>query len=113
MITESKTESATFDATVDALVKLNLKEHGLFFWLHSLDAKTGDFFLGYKVEAGLRVTVGRIYECRNGYHCVVINGDVWQAPIVWNGSRASWDTSTDAETLTEFASSVREALANV
>lgn len=110
MITESRAEFATFAATVDALRKLNMEEHSLVLRPDSLDVKTGEFFLDCEVEAGRRETVGRIYKCRIGYHCIVVDEDVWQAPIVWNGPRASWDASTDAETLTEFAASVRKAL---
>lgn len=106
-------EFATLAATVDALGKLNMEEHGLVFRLHSLDVETGELFLDYKAEAGQRETVGRIYESRNGYCCVAVDGDIWQAPVVWNGPRASWDTSTNAELLAEFAACIHHALANI
>lgn len=110
MTTESSAGFATFAATADALGKLNIGEHGLFVQLNSLDIETGEFYLDYKTETGIRETVGRIYECGGGYHCVAVCGDIWQAPIVWSGPRAPWDTSTDKDTLTNFATLVCKAL---
>lgn len=112
MTVDSTAAFATFEATASALSKLDPRGHGLRLQFDSVDKDTGEFILDHKTDTGWYQVTGRIYECGLGYHCVVVDDDIWQAPIVWNGPRASWDTTTDAGTLALFAVHVREVLAS-
>lgn len=44
------------------------------------------------------VIQANIYQCRNGYWCVGLEGG-FKAPCIWNGPKADWDKS---DTLTDF-----------
>lgn len=37
-----------------------------------------------------------LYECRNGYYCVDVDGG-WRAPVIWNGPKADWDKKDTSE----------------
>lgn len=76
---------ATKEATVAALESLGFvrvvpKE--LFF-----DSPKNDAY-------GMPVVQAYVYQCRNRYWCVALDGDYdYKAPIVWDGPRAEWDKS--------------------
>ena len=35
--------------------------------------------------------VAKVYECAAGYFCICVD-NAWQAPIVWSGPKADWDS---------------------
>lgn len=110
MTSEPNAEFATFAATINALKRLNLGMHNLCIQPNGVNTKTGMFVLNRRTDTGWAEAIGHVYECPLGYHCVVVERNIWGAPIVWNGPRAPWDTSTDEDTLTEFAAHVHKAL---
>lgn len=57
-----------------------------------------------EVTADQRVDVYyvSIYKCGLGYWCVMVDGCVWGAPIVWNGPRADYDTETNEQIAARF-----------
>lgn len=64
--------------------------------------------LGFTPQGDLFVSPGKtpvtasIYLCRAGYYCVDIGPGAYQAPIVWNGPVADWDTSDTSEEFIKF-----------
>ena len=57
-----------------------------------------DFFDSPKNDAAFDFPVIQlnIYRCGNGYYCIDADGG-FKAPCVWNGPRASWDTSNTGD----------------
>ncbi len=47
---------------------------------------------GY-ASSGTNRALITIYQCGLFYFCVAVNAEGWQAPVVWNGPRATWDDS--------------------
>lgn len=77
---------ATKEATVAKLKELGFIEVDG----ETLDSPKND-------QYGLPVVQAYVYQCGNGYWCVDVWGDGWQAPIVWHGPKADWDTSDTTE----------------
>ncbi len=73
---------ASLQDTISVLEQLGfqLVEEGSFFF-----DSPGTDWAGSVVQA-------YVYECRNGYWCVDLDGN-WLAPVVWNGPKADWDKS--------------------
>lgn len=101
---------ATLEDTISALFLLSPAKHGVQVDAHSVNPLSGAFALNYVTEDGWGRVSGRIYACGLGYHCVVINDNVWRAPVVWKGPRAMLGTETNEDLVTQFAEFVREAL---
>ena len=80
---------ATLETTTSALLDLGFKPY---------DA-VGTFFVSPKNDSNRSSVVKlKVYMCKHGYYCVDAMGG-WQAPIVWNGPKAEWDTT---DTTAEF-----------
>ena len=48
-----------------------------------------------ETETGSPVAQCYIYQCRNGYWCVDVDG--FDAPIVWHGPKADWDKTNELD----------------
>lgn len=107
--TTSMEAYASFTDTVNTLNSLG-HEDRLRVDSSGIDAEYGDFVLHFKCGDKWRVTEGQVYQCGLGYYCVSIDETIWQAPVVWNGPRAAWDTSTNESLLREFVVFVLEVL---
>ena len=91
-------EYATKEATIEALLSLGFTK------LKHID---NSFVSSGKDSAGFTIAKAVVYLCRNDYYCVDVNGG-WQAPIVWNGPKAEWDTT---DTTAEFVNWLDEHFA--
>lgn len=64
-------------------------------------------------------TIAKVYLCRAGYWCVVVNPSeaidwtvgIWGAPVVWHGPKAEWDKKTNSDLRREFHAFIVDALA--
>lgn len=125
MYEESREFYATKEATVSALISLSTDKHGVA--LHRLVDQDGCFEISVRISnddwsddefdledrlvfAYDEVRSGRVYTCGLGYCCVVVDDDIWQAPIVWAGPRATWDTETEGNLLSRFVAKLRSTL---
>ena len=100
---------ASFTDTVNALSSLGHKDR-LRVDPAGIDTEHGDFLLYFECGDKWYMTDGRVYRCGLGYYCVSIDDTIWQAPVVWNGPRAAWDTSTNESLLREFVAFALEVL---
>ena len=78
-------EYATRDATVKVLMGLGFTQ-----------VADSDFFDSPNSVQGIPVVQAYIYQCRNGYYCVDLDGG-FRAPCVWDGPKADWDDSDTTE----------------
>ena len=64
---------------------------------------TGDFYDCKGEDHFGPIVQARIYQCKNGYWCVDLNGDHdWAAPVVWDGPKAVWDNTDTGEEFKKY-----------
>lgn len=64
--------------------------------------KEGSFFFDSpKSDAFGSIVQVYVYQCRNRYWCVDLDGN-WLAPLVWTGPKAVWDTTNQTAEFIAF-----------